>query len=148
MCVFVLFYVFLLCCHFVFPFFPRVFFLLLFSFSFPCFSLLAFLFHFLFEKKRKQKNNRKNIMKRNASKRHARCAQHRPTTRVLLGTSKKYGRNIKTLCIGLTSSLLKEKGFKFYQTRSNAIILYDTLPAYCIPKVVRMETGEIIYTPS
>ena len=35
--------------------------------------------------------------------------------------------------------------FKFYQTRSNAIILYDTLPAYCIPKAVRMETGEIMY---
>ena len=23
--------------------------------------------------------------------------------------------------------------------------LYNTLPAYCIPKVVRMETGEVIY---
>ena len=40
--------------------------------------------------------------------------------------------------------LAQQKGFKFYQTRSNAIILYDTLPAYCIPKVVRMETGEVI----
>ena len=30
-------------------------------------------------------------------------------------------------------------------TRSNAIILHETLPAYCIPKVVRMETGEVIY---
>ena len=38
--------------------------------------------------------------------------------------------------------VLKE-GFKFYQTRSNAIILHETLPAYCIPKVVRMETGEV-----
>ena len=37
------------------------------------------------------------------------------------------------------------KGLKFYQTRSNAIILQETLPAYCIPKVVRMETGEILY---
>ena len=34
---------------------------------------------------------------------------------------------------------------KFYQTRSNAIILQETLLAYCIPKVVRMETGEVIY---
>ena len=41
--------------------------------------------------------------------------------------------------------LAQKKGFKFYQTRSNAIILYDTLPAYCIPKVVRMESGEIIF---
>ena len=41
--------------------------------------------------------------------------------------------------------LAQKKGFKFYQTRSHAIILYNTLPAYCIPKVVVMETGEIIY---
>ena len=41
--------------------------------------------------------------------------------------------------------LAQEKGFKFYQTRSKAIILYDTLPAYCIPKAIMMETGEIIY---
>ena len=40
--------------------------------------------------------------------------------------------------------LAQKKGFKFYQTRSNAIILYDTLPACCIPKAVMMETGEII----
>ena len=37
-----------------------------------------------------------------------------------------------------------EEGLKFYQTRSNAIILQEALPAYCIPTVVRMETGEVI----
>ena len=42
-------------------------------------------------------------------------------------------------------NLAVNKGLKFYQTRSNAIILQETLPAYCIPKVVRMETGEVIY---
>ena len=41
--------------------------------------------------------------------------------------------------------LAQKKGFKFYQTRSNAIILYNTLPANCIPKAIIMETGEIIY---
>ena len=41
--------------------------------------------------------------------------------------------------------LAQKKGLKFYQTRSNAAILYNTLPAYCIPKAVRMETGEVIY---
>ena len=41
--------------------------------------------------------------------------------------------------------LAQKKGLKFYQTRSNAIILYNTLPAYCISKVVRRETVEIIY---
>ena len=38
-----------------------------------------------------------------------------------------------------------KKGLKFYQTRANAIILHETLPAYCISKVVRMETGEVIH---
>ena len=42
-------------------------------------------------------------------------------------------------------NLALRKGLKFYQTRSNAIILHETLPAYCTPKVVRMETGEVIY---
>ena len=42
-------------------------------------------------------------------------------------------------------NLATEKGLTFYQTRSNAIILHETLPAYCIPKVVRMENGEVLY---
>ena len=41
--------------------------------------------------------------------------------------------------------LAQRKGFKFHQTRCNAIILYDTLPAHCISKVVAMESGEIIH---
>ena len=39
--------------------------------------------------------------------------------------------------------LAQRKGLKFDQTRSNAIILYDTLPAYCISKVVVMKPEEI-----
>ena len=42
-------------------------------------------------------------------------------------------------------NLAVKKGLTFYQTRSNAIILHETFPAYCIPKVVRMETGEVFY---
>ena len=42
-------------------------------------------------------------------------------------------------------NLAQQKGFKFYQTRSNAITLDDTLPAYCIPKAIMMGTGEITY---
>ena len=41
--------------------------------------------------------------------------------------------------------LALKRGLKFNQTRSNVIILHETLPAYCIPKVVRMESGEVIY---
>ena len=40
-------------------------------------------------------------------------------------------------------NLALRKGLRFYQTRSNAIILYNTLPAYCIPKATKTETGEI-----
>ena len=40
-------------------------------------------------------------------------------------------------------NLAIEKGLTFYQTRSNAIILHETLPAYCIPKAIKMETGEV-----
>ena len=36
--------------------------------------------------------------------------------------------------------LAQMKGLKFCQTRSNAIILHSTLPVYCNPKAVRMET--------
>ena len=42
-------------------------------------------------------------------------------------------------------NLALKKGLKFYQTRSNAIILHETLPAYCILKAVWMETGEVKY---
>ena len=41
--------------------------------------------------------------------------------------------------------LAQRKGLKFYQTRSIAIIVYHTLPAYCISKVVVMKSEEIIY---
>ena len=42
-------------------------------------------------------------------------------------------------------NLAIEKGLTFYETRLNAIILQETLPAYCIPKVVRMKSGEVLY---
>ena len=38
-----------------------------------------------------------------------------------------------------------EERLKFYQIQSNATILHGTLPIYCTPKVVGMESGEIIY---
>ena len=42
-------------------------------------------------------------------------------------------------------NLAIQKGLTFYQTRSNAIILEVTLPAYCIPKVVRLKIEEVLY---
>ena len=41
--------------------------------------------------------------------------------------------------------LAQRKGLKFDQTSSNTVILYDTLPAFSIPKVIMMESGEILY---
>ena len=41
-----------------------------------------------------------------------------------------------------------KEGLTFCQTRSNAIILQGTLPAYCIPKVERLKTGEVLYEKS
>ena len=59
-----------------------------------------------------------------------------------------HGRNIKTRYFGLILILRSKKGLTFYQTRSNAIVLQGILPAYCIPKVVRMKTGEVLYEKS
>ena len=46
---------------------------------------------------------------------------------------------------GVDINLAIKEGLTFYQTRSNAIILQGTLPAYCMPKVVRLKTGEVLY---
>ena len=64
--------------------------------------------------------------------------------RLACNHQKKWKKHQNTVC-WVDMKLAQKKGFKFYQTRSNAIILYDTLPAYCIPKAIMMETGEIIY---
>ena len=40
------------------------------------------------------------------------------------------------------------KGLTFYQTRSNAVIFQEPLPAYCIPEVVRLKIGEVLYEKS
>ena len=63
---------------------------------------------------------------------------------VLHGTSRKWRRHQDTVC-WVDIQLAQQKGFKFYQTRSNAIILYNTLPSFCIPKVVMMKSREIIF---
>ena len=57
---------------------------------------------------------------------------------------KVWKKHRKTVC-WVAINLAQKNGFKFYQTRSNAIILSDTLPAYCIPKAIMMGSGEVIY---
>ena len=41
--------------------------------------------------------------------------------------------------------LAQKKGLQFYQTRSHAIVLYNTLPAFCFETAVRMKTKEELY---
>ena len=57
---------------------------------------------------------------------------------------KTWKRHQDTVC-WVDTQLAQREGFKFYHTRCNAIILHDTFPAYCIQKVLVMETGEILY---
>ena len=42
-------------------------------------------------------------------------------------------------------NLAIKRRITFYQTWSNAIILQETLPAYCVLKVVRLNLGEVLY---
>ena len=40
----------------------------------------------------------------------------------------------------------QDMGLKFFQTRSNAIFLHDTLPPSCMEKVMSRKLKEILYT--
>ena len=55
---------------------------------------------------------------------------------------KVWKKHQNTVCL-VDIKLAQEKGFKFYQGRSNVIILYDTLPTYCIPKAIMTGSEEI-----
>ena len=59
-----------------------------------------------------------------------------------------HGRKHQDAVFWVDIDLAIRKGLTFYQTRSNAIILQGTLPACCIPKVVRLKTGEVLYEKS
>ena len=66
--------------------------------------------------------------------------------RPLHGTSRIRGKRHQDSVLGPIYNLLNGEDRSFYQTESNAIFLYDTLPAYCIQKVVVMEIWrKIIY---
>ena len=67
--------------------------------------------------------------------------RHSPDT---LRTSM-YGKSLKMQYIGLMLVVLRN-GTKIYQTRSNAIILHDTLRPVCIERVVSRRNQVIFYT--
>ena len=47
--------------------------------------------------------------------------------------------------VGTILKLAQQRGLQFYQTRSNADILYDTLPAEFIEKAICMKTKDQLY---
>ena len=57
----------------------------------------------------------------------------------------KRGKNTQDTVYWVDIQLAQRKRLKFYQTRCNAVILYETLPAYCISKAIVMKSEEIIY---
>ena len=65
-------------------------------------------------------------------------------TRLAWYKQKVWKKHKNTVC-WVDIKLAQKKGFKFYQTRSNPSILYDTLPPHRIPKAIMMGSGEIIY---
>ena len=53
-------------------------------------------------------------------------------------------RSQNTVC-WCNLKLAQERGLQFYQTRSRAVVLYNTLPAACIEKAVCMKTTDELY---
>ena len=67
-----------------------------------------------------------------------------PTNKDHRDPQKKWKRHQDTVFL-VDVQLAQRKGLKFYQTRSNAIILHETLPSYCVSKAIVMKSEEIIY---
>ena len=81
----------------------------------------------------------------NPMNKHHRNPQELDLTEPRLALYKQNWKRHKDTVYWVDIQLAQRKGLMFYQTRCNAIILYDTLPAHCISNVVVMESGEIIY---
>ena len=65
---------------------------------------------------------------------------------VMHNTCTMHGRDIKTQYIGSISILLFRKDWhSITLDRRLSIIFEETIPASCIPKVVRLKTGEVLY---
>ena len=58
---------------------------------------------------------------------------------------KNLGKHLQIQYFGAILSPAQVRGLRFYQTKSNAVVLHDTLPAEFIEKAVRMKTGEQLY---
>ena len=57
----------------------------------------------------------------------------------------KLGRYSRTTVYWVNLKIAQRRGLLFFQTRSNAIILYNTLTPCCIEKKVLWKTAEVLY---
>ena len=75
------------------------------------------------------------------------CMEETPCdlTKPRIAPYKKPGNLIKNTVYWCNLKLAQERGLQFYQTRSHAIVLHNTLPAVCIEKVVCMKTKDELY---
>ena len=55
------------------------------------------------------------------------------------------GNTFRIQYFGAIWKLAQQRGLQFYQTRSNAVILYDTLPAEFIENAICMKTKDQLY---
>ena len=66
--------------------------------------------------------------------------------RVMPDTSKTLGNGIRIRYSGIDIDLgIIKEGLKFYQTKSNAIILQEVIPPSCIVRAERLKSGETLY---
>ena len=63
-------------------------------------------------------------------------------TKPRIAPDKNTWKHIQNAVYWCNLKLTQEKGLQFYQTRSHAIVLYNTLPAACIEKAVCMKTKD------
>ena len=92
-----------------------------------------------------KQGKRDGITAVNPMNKNHRDPQELDLTKPRLASYKQQWKRHQDTVYWVDKQLAQRKGLKFYQTRCNAIILYDTLPAYCISKVVVMKSEEIIY---
>ena len=69
----------------------------------------------------------------------------RDLTKPRIAPYKNTGTRFQNTIFCCNAELAQEKGLQFYQTRSHAVVLYNTLLAACIEKAVCMKTQDELY---
>ena len=69
----------------------------------------------------------------------------RPLTTWYKAPYKNTWKRLQNTVLWCNLKLAQGKGLQFYQTRSHAVVLHNTLPAACIEKAVCMTTQDELY---